>query len=72
MVDNGKRDKKQIRAAGRVVQLAAILAVVIMIYIDVTSPESISDWLYGVMLGIAAGANPDDFAKFFSRGGGNK
>ena len=65
MKASNNKDRKQVQTAGRIVQIAAIVAVVIMIYIDSNTTENLSDWLYGVMLGIAAGANPDDFAKFF-------
>lgn len=55
------------RLYGRIVQVAAMIAFVAMLYIDKTSAEQVSDWMYGVMLGIAAGANPDDFSRFFGR-----
>lgn len=52
-----KKHEKKIDSGGRVVQIAALALLAFMFYLDINKTENI-DWAYyGVVLGIAGGAD---------------
>lgn len=53
------KEREQIQPFGRVVQVAALVALVILVAIDFGNPHEEINWgIYGGVIGIAWGADP--------------